>query len=858
MTSQLLPSYGNDENDQGLFTNRSVMMANFEEWIKMATDNKINPRNSWNFALIDYFHDLNVLMDAENKINFQKASATLDGCIKIYASRVDSVSDETGRLLSGLTQRKTKGKLNSGSNSNNNISNSRNNDGSWGTNLNEEGNSNGDANDPKSVLPRHSNVNNDSDVDIDDNRGEGRRPFRHARMLETTLVEFDAIKMKYLDQELNIDPLFKKALVDFDEGGAKSLLLNTLNIDPSGRVIFDATIQNEVTESYSDGNVNENNIHETTLNDSPKDKHDNLTPELEVDDNSEQEDIKKPENSQLYNISIIEDEILTLGMEFLKFNRITECEISSSLGQLRSLVDDINKEQSFIETINNKSENFLTEQELAEAIPTNDMPGLNDDAIPDLECSMLQDEMDEGNNTNDFNNNTTTIHNNHDNNIPTNPEEVDDVDNLINDSQISKNNINISTIVDPDDTITNGLIEQDLMAYFDETMKKNWRGREHWKVRNIKKDFLHQTENNDAKNNIAKTSKSLKDNQNTDLNDTGKITSDNKSKIGENNNPISSNKNNSKKKQSLELDFFTFEDDLEDKIFTKPTKPSIIELPQRLRIEESHYLLPDDYHFTSEKIVRLFIKPEQKMSLFNSRKKNRPSTRYNSANIVNEEQSMLTNNRAATGDAPEIADENFWAENYKRKELEDKEGYNEDGDGENVRGAEVENPFDDDNDNGIDFNQAFDNGDDFDDNEAFGHKTDIGLSNGESKLQSKDKKITFARVAKRVDVRKLKNNVWKSIITLIEIPNDDTSSTFTPGRENNQDIIILKFTEVSQELSKRYTTESFKDISTSFQFICLLHLANEYGFQLKKIDTLDNLEIEIDRSKLSHGSLKFP
>ena len=35
-------------------------------------------------------------------VNFQKASCTLDGCVKIYTSRVDSVATETGKLLSGL------------------------------------------------------------------------------------------------------------------------------------------------------------------------------------------------------------------------------------------------------------------------------------------------------------------------------------------------------------------------------------------------------------------------------------------------------------------------------------------------------------------------------------------------------------------------------------------------------------------------------------------------------------------------------------------------------------------------------------------------------------------------------------
>lgn len=80
---------------------RVPILANFEEWMKMATDNKINANNSWNFALIDYFHDMSLLKEGD-QINFQKASCTLDGCVKIYTSRVDSVATETGKLLSGL------------------------------------------------------------------------------------------------------------------------------------------------------------------------------------------------------------------------------------------------------------------------------------------------------------------------------------------------------------------------------------------------------------------------------------------------------------------------------------------------------------------------------------------------------------------------------------------------------------------------------------------------------------------------------------------------------------------------------------------------------------------------------------
>lgn len=177
--------------------NKNTIMSNFEEWIKLSTDNKITTKNSWQFALIDYFHDLNVIKDGDD-INFQKASATLDGCVKIYSSRVESVATETGKLLSGLANKK-----------------------------NQEG-----------------DVEDDEDEQNEDEvneNGEIRKTRKINRVMESTLVSFDTIKIKKLDQELSIDPLFKKALAEFDEGGAKSLLLNTLNIDKTGRVIFDAT-----------------------------------------------------------------------------------------------------------------------------------------------------------------------------------------------------------------------------------------------------------------------------------------------------------------------------------------------------------------------------------------------------------------------------------------------------------------------------------------------------------------------------------------------------------------------------------------------------------------------------------------
>lgn len=42
--------------------------------------------------------------DGDGSINFQKASCTLDGCVKIWTSRVDSTATAVGKLMSGLAE----------------------------------------------------------------------------------------------------------------------------------------------------------------------------------------------------------------------------------------------------------------------------------------------------------------------------------------------------------------------------------------------------------------------------------------------------------------------------------------------------------------------------------------------------------------------------------------------------------------------------------------------------------------------------------------------------------------------------------------------------------------------------------
>jgi condensin complex subunit 2 len=147
--------------------------------------------------------------DGDNSINFQKASRTLDGCVKIWTSRVDSVGTDTGKLLSNLAAEGRKLST------------------LWiflhliekflGSGIEEEENEEG---------------------------GEGggdAAKKRKANRQEATLAKSASqLQTKKLDLEFTIDPLFKKTSGDFDEGGAQGLLMNHLGVDSGLRVIFDA------------------------------------------------------------------------------------------------------------------------------------------------------------------------------------------------------------------------------------------------------------------------------------------------------------------------------------------------------------------------------------------------------------------------------------------------------------------------------------------------------------------------------------------------------------------------------------------------------------------------------------------
>ena len=67
---------------------------------------------------------------------------------------------------------------------------------------------------------------------------------------------------------------------------------------------------------------------------------------------------------------------------------------------------------------------------------------------------------------------------------------------------------------------------------------------------------------------------------------------------------------------------------------------------------------------------------------------------------------------------------------------------------------------------------------------------------------------------------------------------DETNSPPTEGRA---------FSQVIDGLQKSYPRDKMEDISTSFCFICLLHLANEQGLKLESGSGEMNDEIDVGR-----------
>lgn len=760
---------------------RVPILANFEEWMKMATDNKINANNSWNFALIDYFHDMSLLREGDS-VNFQKASCTLDGCVKIYTSRVDSVATETGKLLSGLA-------------------------------------------DSRDKRGREADAEGDEDEDEDGEEGGARKSRKkvcdtgsksyrirlteqlQTRSHEATLApSFNTLQLKKFELEFAVDPLFKKASADFDEGGAKGLLLNHLAIDGLGKIVFDSS-----DDAVDDSSKTAEEDREES--EDPESQGAKAQPVQQASDTFEDD---------------TDIDLTSLAAQFFPdLDRIDEQDVCPSLKNF-SLGDpsgslDLPLLKAPEEWRQDKNPDDAPEDPSGIMLDDDNAVGFDDD--DDLAGFDLSGDAGFGDGGEVWAREAALepmlkVH------------RMDGGDNVDGEEDADEDAYAISMSHQPSKQD-----HENILSYFDNALQKNWAGPEHWKIRRIK-------EHTAASTTAAPKQK--------------------------------------KEKEPFEIDFGApLDAAVAELIYTPASSNSAISLPKTQWKTKGRNLLPDDKHFNSRNLLRLFLKPKARMG---SKK--------------------LLGRRTTVGRPDQTSgnsdmDEAFWA-NHKPENNADEEG---------APGVYDANFFAD--DDGLAFPNGMDMDDD-DDNLPFADAREMlsppadgrpvtsqgeGGATGLSALLSmvgatpgrpgaggygsqlvtqggrraRPDYVNYARVAKKVDVRRLKVEMWKGMGERL-IAATDFSSASQPGAVSNEpppepetesdapapptpqttspekptdskDDSRLRFTQIMNSLKSVYPAETLRDISTSFGFICLLHLANEQG-----------LVLESDMNKIASGA----
>lgn len=186
-----------DANPADPCLGQEQIMELFQNCIKLASENKINQKNTWELNLIDHLCDI-IKVEEENDVetNFQKASCTLEAGVRIYSMRVDSVHSEAYKVLGGISR-----------------------------------------------------VAQDAEQDSVEDSNTENMPGEHTSKkekeiklspLSTLESSFEALNVKKFDVAFAVDPLYHQTTAQFDEGGSKGLLLNNLGVYGGCRMIFDS------------------------------------------------------------------------------------------------------------------------------------------------------------------------------------------------------------------------------------------------------------------------------------------------------------------------------------------------------------------------------------------------------------------------------------------------------------------------------------------------------------------------------------------------------------------------------------------------------------------------------------------
>jgi condensin complex subunit 2 len=295
-------------------------------------------------------------------------------------------------------------------------------------------------------------------------------------------------------------------------------------------------------------------------------------------------------------------------------------------------------------------------------------------------------------------------------------------------------------------------MHEDILGYFDQALQKNWSSAEHWRIRKIK--------------------------------DVNKPTEPARQR---------------KEKQPFEIDFAApLDPAVAEVIYTQASSNSTISLPKKDWKSKTRNLLPDDKHFSSKQLLSLFLKPKSRMG--------RRRVLGGGSRIGNMDSQRQQN------DVPEgEMDEAFWAS--QKAPLQSTEHGSSPDEGL-PQGDYDANFFQDDGlpfaggglgDDDDDMDEFADARDHFSP-EAGGPMTDVGMTGAFGGLtvtnpadlafgtmlvtqnrRTRPEYVQYARVAKKVDVRRLKEEIWKGMgLEELEVsPAFIDPPLFTPPETND-------------------------------------------------------------------------
>ncbi len=233
-------------------------------------------------------------------------------------------------------------------------------------------------------------------------------------------------------------------------------------------------------------------------------------------------------------------------------------------------------------------------------------------------------------------------------------------------------------------------------------------------------------------------------------------------------------------------------------------------LPKTEKTNRSENLLPKDLHISCQHFTTLFTNPIYQLQ-FRSKK----TTNNNNNNT------SLTNTDYNHSNVEEPMQQEFFADHELISPAELPEmGITttpEDG-------FAFDDPFDDDGEDNTQPNGPVDS------NVSFSDFLDYGDQLVEQPKKVMTTALKYAKTAKRVDVKKLKENIWKEM-------NQEE------GEEENTKKEEKKFSELIKGLDQFYPEQKRRDISVAFCFICVLHLANEQNLMIQGKEDLKELII---------------